>query len=38
MEVAKYKVADTPTWAGPILAGNRVFVKDRDNVILWTIE
>jgi outer membrane protein assembly factor BamB len=38
MEVTKYKVADSPTWAEPILAGNRVFVKDRDNLILWTIE
>jgi outer membrane protein assembly factor BamB len=38
MEVTKYKVADSPTWAGPILAGNRIFVKDKDSVTLWTIE
>jgi outer membrane protein assembly factor BamB len=38
MEVMRYKVADSPTWAGPILAGNRIFVKDRDSVILWVIE
>jgi outer membrane protein assembly factor BamB len=37
-ELMKYKVADTPTWAAPILAGNRIFVKDRDSVILWMIE
>jgi outer membrane protein assembly factor BamB len=41
-EVATYKVADKGakegTWAGPIIAGNRVFVKDVDSVILWTIE
>jgi outer membrane protein assembly factor BamB len=37
-EVAKYKVAETPTWASPILAGNRLFVKDKDSLILWTIE
>jgi outer membrane protein assembly factor BamB len=37
-ELAKYKVADSPTWAYPIIAGNRVFVKDKDSVILWTIE
>jgi outer membrane protein assembly factor BamB len=37
-EVAKYKVAETPTWTCPILSGNRVFVKDRDSVALWTIE
>ena len=37
-EVAKYKVADSPTWGVPVIAGNRVFVKDRDSLILWTIE
>jgi outer membrane protein assembly factor BamB len=37
-EVAKYKVADTETWAYPIIVGNRVFVKDKDKVTLWTIE
>lgn len=37
-EVAKYKVADTGTWASPILDGKRVFVKDRDSLILWTVE
>ena len=37
-EVAKIKVADTPTWAMPIITGNRVFVKDRDSLTLWTIE
>jgi outer membrane protein assembly factor BamB len=38
LEVAKIKVADTPSWAYPIVTGNRVFVKDRDSVILWAIE
>jgi outer membrane protein assembly factor BamB len=37
-ELAKYKVADTPTWAYPVVAGNRVYVKDRDSLTLWTIE
>ena len=37
-EVAKYKVADTPTWATPIIAGKRIYVKDVDSVILWTLE
>lgn len=36
--VAKYKVADTETWAYPIIAGNRVFIKDRDALTLWTIQ
>jgi outer membrane protein assembly factor BamB len=39
VELAKYKVADTPlTWASPVIAGNRVFVKDRDALTLWTIQ
>ena len=40
MELAKYKVSDTPNspWAYPVIAGNRVFVKDRDNLTLWTVE
>jgi outer membrane protein assembly factor BamB len=37
-ELAKYKVADSPTYAYPVVAGNRVFIKDRDNLRLWTIE
>jgi outer membrane protein assembly factor BamB len=37
-ELARYKVADSATWAYPIIAGNRVFVKDKDSVTLWTIE
>jgi outer membrane protein assembly factor BamB len=41
-ELAKYKVADKSgndgPWAYPIIAGNRVFVKDRETVTLWTIE
>jgi outer membrane protein assembly factor BamB len=39
MEVAKYTVSDSPTWAVPIIAGNRVFVKDKGgSLTLWTIE
>jgi outer membrane protein assembly factor BamB len=38
VELAKFKVADSPTWAYPVVAGNRVFVKDRDTLTLWTIE
>jgi outer membrane protein assembly factor BamB len=37
-QIASYKVADSQTYAYPIVAGNRVFVKDRDNLTLWTIE
>ena len=37
-EVARIKVADTPTYAHPVIAGNRVFVRDQDAVTLLTIE
>jgi outer membrane protein assembly factor BamB len=37
-EVAQYKVAATPTWATPIIAGNRVFVKAHDTLAFWTID
>jgi outer membrane protein assembly factor BamB len=38
MEVAKIKVSDTPPWAYPIIAGNRVFVKGKDTLTLWSTE
>lgn len=28
-EIAKYPVSDAPTWAYPILAGNRIYVRDK---------
>jgi outer membrane protein assembly factor BamB len=38
-EVAKYQVSDSETWSVPIIAGNRVFVKDKGgSLTLWTIE
>lgn len=37
-QIAKYKVADGNTYAYPVVAGNRLFIKDKDSVILWTIE
>src|SRR5437870_1518110 len=37
-QLAKYKVASTPTYAYPVLSGNRIFIKDSDSVILWTVE
>lgn len=37
-EVAKFKVADSAVWSYPIIAGNRVFVKDENSVILWTLQ
>jgi outer membrane protein assembly factor BamB len=37
-ELARIKIAGTETWAHPVVAGDRVFVKDAEAVSLWTIE
>ena len=37
-ELAKVKVADTPTYAHPVIAGNRLFIKDQETVALCMIE
>ena len=37
-QIASYKVGESGTYAYPIIAGNRIFVKDKDSVILWSIE
>jgi hypothetical protein len=36
-EQARLKVADTPTYAYPVVSGDRLFVKDQDSVTLWTV-
>jgi outer membrane protein assembly factor BamB len=37
-EVARLKLADTPTYAHPVVAGNRIFMKDADALAMWLIE
>jgi outer membrane protein assembly factor BamB len=37
-QVASIKVADTPTYGYPVVAGKRIFIEDRDSVTLWTLE
>ncbi len=37
-QVAKYKVAEDGTYAYPVAAGNRIFIKDYDDVTLWTAD
>ncbi len=32
-----YTVADSATWAPPVISGNRVFVKDVSTLALWTL-
>ncbi|MBN1443078.1 MAG: PQQ-binding-like beta-propeller repeat protein [Planctomycetes bacterium] len=36
--IASYKVAEEGTYAHPVIAGNRIYIKDRDSVTLWTTE
>ncbi len=38
VELAKFKVAGTEVWAHPVLAGNRIYVRDRETVTLWVTE
>jgi outer membrane protein assembly factor BamB len=33
----RYTVADSATWAQPVLSGQRVFVKDVSSISLWTL-
>jgi hypothetical protein len=33
--LARCKVADTPTWASPAFAGNRILIKDATSLALW---
>ncbi|AWM39136.1 hypothetical protein GobsT_25820 [Gemmata obscuriglobus] len=37
-KLASYKVGASATYAYPIAIGNRIYVKDKDSVILWTVE
>ena len=37
-ELARLKVADTPTYAHPVIAGKNIIVKDQDAVTMWTIQ
>jgi outer membrane protein assembly factor BamB len=36
--VRRYKVADSETWAHPVVAGNRVLIKDNQSLALWSLE
>jgi outer membrane protein assembly factor BamB len=33
--LARYTVADSETWAQPVIAGNRIFIKDVSQLTLW---
>jgi outer membrane protein assembly factor BamB len=37
-ELARIKVADSPTYAYPVVSGKRIFVKDQNSVALFTLD
>lgn len=37
-EQLRIKVSDTPVYAHPVVAGNRIYVKDQESLTMWTIE
>lgn len=37
-QLARIQAASSETWAHPVVAGNKIFIKDNDSVGLWTIE
>jgi len=37
-ELARIKVADTPVYAHPVIAGNRIYLKDNETLTMWTID
>ena len=34
----RYNVANSATWAQPVLSGERVFIKDLDSITLWSLD
>ncbi|MFC1542114.1 PQQ-binding-like beta-propeller repeat protein [Candidatus Latescibacterota bacterium] len=37
-ELARIKIAETPVYAHPVIAGNMIYVKDEEKLTLWAIE
>jgi outer membrane protein assembly factor BamB len=35
-EVTKYKVSETPIYAFPVIAGNKIYIKDAESLILYS--
>ena len=36
-ELARYKVADGQTYAYPVPLGNRIYIKDKNSLTMWTL-
>jgi outer membrane protein assembly factor BamB len=37
-ELARIKVSETPTYAYPVVSGDRIFIKDQDSVMLLAVQ
>jgi outer membrane protein assembly factor BamB len=37
-ELARIKIADTPTYAHPVISGNRIYTKDDEMLTLWMLQ
>jgi len=37
-QIARYSVADSPTYAHPIFSGNKVLIKDASSLAVWAFE
>ena len=37
-ELARIKIGGSEIWAHPVLGGNKIFVRDADNVALFTLD
>lgn len=37
-ELARIKVSETPTYTYPVLSGNRIFIKDQNDLALYTVD
>lgn len=37
-QIARYTVADSPTWTHPIIFGKQILIKDESNLTLWGLE
>jgi hypothetical protein len=36
--IAKYAVAESPTWAHPVVIGKKILIKDASTLALWSLE
>ncbi|MEZ5284826.1 MAG: PQQ-binding-like beta-propeller repeat protein [Vicinamibacterales bacterium] len=36
--VTQYEVADSATWAQPVVSGSRIFVRDVSSLAMWSVE